>query len=57
METVDNTPNQVDLVEMSFERVRPIREAAAALFYQRLFELNPSSADSFGVTSRSRGTC
>ena len=51
------TPNQVDLVEMSFERVRPIREAAAALFYQRLFELNPSSADSFGVTSRSRGAC
>ncbi len=35
------TPNQVDLVQMSFERVRPIREAAAALFYQRLFELNP----------------
>ncbi len=30
------------LVQASFEKVVPISEAAAALFYQRLFELNPS---------------
>lgn len=35
------TPRQVMLVQTTFERVRPIREAVAALFYQRLFELDP----------------
>jgi hemoglobin-like flavoprotein len=33
---------QKSLVQTSFEQVRPIADAAAALFYGRLFELNPA---------------
>lgn len=36
------TPEQVHLVQDSFAKVAPIAETAAALFYQRLFELDPS---------------
>jgi hemoglobin-like flavoprotein len=32
----------VDLVQSSFEKVKPISDKAAELFYQRLFELSPS---------------
>jgi hemoglobin-like flavoprotein len=35
------TPEQVTLVQTSFERVLPIADQAAALFYRRLFELDP----------------
>ena len=34
--------NQIDLVQQSFELVEPIAETAASLFYNRLFELDPS---------------
>jgi hemoglobin-like flavoprotein len=33
---------QKSLVQTSFEQVRPISDAAAAMFYGRLFELNPA---------------
>ena len=36
------TPEQVKLVQESFGKVAPIAEQAAGLFYQRLFELDPS---------------
>ena len=36
------TPEQVTLVQESFELVVPIAETAAVLFYDRLFELDPS---------------
>jgi hemoglobin-like flavoprotein len=36
------TPRQIDLVQESFERVQPIAVDAARLFYQRLFETEPS---------------
>ena len=36
------TPTQVDLVQETFEMVLPIAEQAAALFYERLFTLDPS---------------
>ena len=36
------TPHQVELVQGSWEKVRPISDQAAALFYGRLFELDPS---------------
>src|SRR5262245_33156295 len=36
------TSNQVALVQASFRLVDPMLEAAAAMFYERLFELNPS---------------
>lgn len=36
------TPQQIELVETSFELVRPIAQQAARLFYARLFEVEPS---------------
>ena len=33
---------QVELVQSSFEKVKPIADKAAELFYQRLFQLDPS---------------
>jgi hemoglobin-like flavoprotein len=36
------TPDQVKLVQQSFARVVPISDAAAVLFYDRLFEVAPS---------------
>ena len=35
------TPEQSDLVKSSWEKVKPISEQAAALFYGRLFEVYP----------------
>ena len=35
-------PEQIELVKSSFSKVAPIAETAAELFYQRLFELDPS---------------
>jgi len=34
-------PNQIDLVQSTFALVKPIAPAAAELFYQRLFTLDP----------------
>jgi hemoglobin-like flavoprotein len=36
------TPDQVVLVQQSFAKVAPISEAAAVIFYDRLFEVAPS---------------
>ncbi|MDP3896353.1 MAG: globin domain-containing protein, partial [Mesorhizobium sp.] len=36
------TPDQIRLVQASFRSVVPIRETAARLFYQHLFESDPS---------------
>jgi methyl-accepting chemotaxis protein/hemoglobin-like flavoprotein len=36
------TPQQIRLVQESFAKVQPIADAAAKLFYGRLFELDPS---------------
>jgi len=36
------TPQDKQLVQTSFEKVVPIAETAATLFYNRLFELDPS---------------
>jgi hemoglobin-like flavoprotein len=36
------TPEQVILVQTSFERILPIASQAAALFYRRLFVLDPA---------------
>ena len=33
---------QIDLIQNSFKRVEPMAEAAASLFYDRLFTLDPS---------------
>jgi nitric oxide dioxygenase len=36
------TPEQIKLVQQSFAKVVPISEQAAALFYERLFEVAPA---------------
>jgi hemoglobin-like flavoprotein len=36
------SPHQIDLVQRSFAEVKPIATAAAGLFYNRLFILDPS---------------
>ena len=35
-------PTQIELVQESFSKVAPISEAAAVIFYDRLFEVAPS---------------
>ena len=41
-EAPTSTPEQITLIKASFAKVVPISETAAALFYARLFELDPS---------------
>ena len=36
------TPEQKDLVQTSFEKLKPIADTAAELFYSRLFDLDPN---------------
>ena len=36
------TPSQVDLIRASWASVEPIQDVAATLFYDRLFELDPT---------------
>ena len=41
------TPQQLILVQESWEKVKPISDTAAQLFYGKLFELDPSLKDMF----------
>ncbi len=45
------TSRQITLVQDSFRQVEPVLEAATAMFYERLFELDPSLR---GLFHRSR---
>jgi hemoglobin-like flavoprotein len=36
------TPQQIDLVRSSWQQVFPLRETAAPMFYDKLFELEPA---------------
>ena len=36
------TPKEIEVVQRSFAKVAPIADTAAKLFYERLFELDPS---------------
>ena len=36
------TPRQIELVQSSFDLVTPMLEAATTMFYERLFQLDPS---------------
>ncbi|ODS31013.1 MAG: hypothetical protein SCARUB_03867 [Candidatus Scalindua rubra] len=47
--------DQIKLVQNSFEKVRPISETAAELFYKRLFELNPSFKSLFKRDMKTQG--
>ena len=49
------TPRQVALVQESFAKILPIREQAAALFYDRLFALDPSTRPLFRGDMKSQG--
>jgi nitric oxide dioxygenase len=49
------TPRQVALVQESFAKIVPIREQAAALFYDRLFALDPSTRPLFRGDMKSQG--
>lgn len=49
------TPSQLALVRVTFEQVVPIADQAAALFYARLFELDPSLRPLFRGDLESQG--
>jgi len=49
------TPREIELVQQSFEKVRPIAPAAAELFYQKLFDLDPSLKPLFKGNLRDQG--
>ncbi len=49
------TNEQVQLVKESFEKVRPISETAADLFYTRLFELDPTLRTMFKGDMKEQG--
>ncbi len=44
------TPQQISLVEHSFRMVVPVKDPAAALYYARLFEIDPSTRLLFART-------
>jgi len=49
------TPEQIRLVQSSFQKVLPISETAAELFYHRLFELDPSVRGLFKGDMKEQG--
>ncbi len=50
------TPQQIQLVQSTFQQVKPHADAVAQLFYQRLFELDPALRPMFkGDMARQRG--
>lgn len=44
------TPDQKRLVRETWKQVTPMAEAAADLFYRRLFEIDPGTRELFGAT-------
>lgn len=49
------TESQIALINKSFGAVLPIREAAADIFYKRLFELNPKVRPMFPADLKEQG--
>ena len=49
------TPRQVTLVRESFAKIIPMREQAAALFYNRLFAIDPNTRPLFRGDMKSQG--
>ena len=49
------TPKQVELVQTTWEKVVPIADTAAALFYGKLFELDPSLKPLFTSDIKEQG--
>ncbi len=49
------TPQQISLIQASWASVVPIQDAAAGLFYQRLFALDPAVKPMFKGDMQSQG--
>ena len=49
------TPIQISLVQGSFAKVAPIADAAAEMFYRRLFELDPTLSRLFKGDMKQQG--
>ena len=49
-------PHQIDLVQKSFAQVAPIADQAAAMFYDRLFTLDPELRKLFKGDMKQQGT-
>ena len=49
------TAKQIELVQTSFKKIVPIADAAAEMFYNRLFELDPSVKPLFKGDMRMQG--
>lgn len=47
--------DQIAIVQETFEKVRPISETAAEMFYKHLFELNPSFKSLFKKDMKKQG--
>ena len=47
--------NQKALIRASFEQIQPIAETAAAMFYRRLFELDPTLRPLFKTDLKEQG--
>lgn len=50
------TPRQVELVQTTWEKCAPIADQAAALFYGKLFELDPNLKPMFKSNIKNRAT-
>jgi hemoglobin-like flavoprotein len=49
------TPKQVEMVQGSWKKVLPIADTAAAIFYKRLFELDPALTGLFKGDMKEQG--
>jgi hemoglobin-like flavoprotein len=49
------TPKQVELVQGSWKKVLPIADTAAAIFYKKLFELDPALKSLFKSDMKEQG--
>lgn len=49
------TPEQIDLVRTSWEKVKPISEPAADIFYGKLFEIDPELKNIFNSDMTEQG--
>jgi hemoglobin-like flavoprotein len=49
------TPKQIELVQTTWENVVPIADQAAAIFYNRLFELDPELKPMFRTDIKEQG--
>ncbi len=49
------TPQEITLIKNSFAKVAPIADQAAAIFYARLFELDPALRDLFQGDMKEQG--